>query len=140
MKREQARETVKSGEASKGVFRFRSAHESSPFAKAAWLFPLTAFTLIELLVVIVVSLIIFCPAIGAEWVDGRAVSWNCFPSTANSNLPAGLTDIVAISSGVSQNLALRKDGTVVSWGRNTNSAPALNDVVAIAAGNGQSLA
>jgi len=87
-----------------------------------------------------VSLIIFCTGIRAEWVDGRAICWNCFPSTTNADLPAGLTDIVAIASGVSQNLALRKDGTVVSWGRNTNPPPALSNVVAIAAGNGQSLA
>src|ERR1041385_1581359 len=114
MKGEQARATARAGRVSNRNIIALFTPAPPPFAKAAWQFPFTAFSLIEWWVVIALSLIIYCPGIRAEWMDGRAISWNCFPSTTNSNLPTGLTDIVAISSGVSQNLALRKDGTVVS--------------------------
>ncbi len=61
-----------------------------------------------------------------------------------SNTPSGLTDVVAISAGVSHNLALNSDGTVIAWGDNEfgqATVPAsLNDVVAIDAGGFYNLA
>lgn len=62
-----------------------------------------------------------------------------------TNVPAGLTGVVAIAAnaGSDFSLALKSDGTVVGWGYNGNGElnfPAgLNDAVAIAAGGNFSL-
>jgi hypothetical protein len=59
--------------------------------------------------------------------------------------PAGLTDVVAISAGSRQALALRSDHTVVAWGSGVaagldGTPPASwSDIVAISAGSGNSL-
>ena len=50
-----------------------------------------------------------------------------------ASVPEGLTNVIALSGGFSQNLALRADGTVVSWGR-TNIPAILSHITAIAAG------
>jgi hypothetical protein len=59
-------------------------------------------------------------------------------------VPAGLSNIVAITAGATHNLVLRADGRVVAWGNNANNktnVPAtLSNVVAIAAGANHSLA
>jgi alpha-tubulin suppressor-like RCC1 family protein len=66
--------------------------------------------------------------------DGTVVGWD------NITVPAGLTNIIAISSsaGAYYDLALKADGTVVAWGDNTwgqtNVPSDLTNVVAIAAG------
>src|SRR5437899_1318295 len=61
-----------------------------------------------------------------------------------TNLPSGLTNIVALAGGDSHTLALRANGTVVAWGDNyygqTNAPAGLANVVAIAAGYGHNLA
>ncbi|QOY89885.1 InlB B-repeat-containing protein [Paludibaculum fermentans] len=53
--------------------------------------------------------------------------------------PEGLNDAVAVATGNNFNVALKKDGTVVAWGSNSNgecNVPAgLTNVVAIAAAN-----
>ena len=75
--------------------------------------------------------------------DGTVVGWgdNGFGET---NIPAGLTNVVAIAAGNYHSLALKADGTVVGWGNNGNgeiNIPAgLTNVVAIAAGSEHSLA
>src|SRR5580692_4663079 len=51
-----------------------------------------------------------------------------------TNVPIGLTDVVAISAGDKYSLALRSDGTVVAWGNNTFVPAGLSNVVAIATG------
>ena len=60
------------------------------------------------------------------------------------NVPAGLTDVVAVAAGSSHNLVLHSNGTVTAWGYNENgecNVPAgLTDVIAIEAGSGHSLA
>lgn len=57
---------------------------------------------------------------------------------AESNVPAGLTNMVQIATGGSDDLALRADGSLVGWGLNAegeDKMPAgLTNVVAIAAG------
>jgi hypothetical protein len=57
---------------------------------------------------------------------------------AESNVPAGLTNVVQIATGGSDDLALRADGSLVGWGLNAegeDKMPAgLTNVVAIAAG------
>jgi hypothetical protein len=59
-------------------------------------------------------------------------------SLGQTNVPAGLTNAIAISAGWHFNLVLRADGTVVTWGNNnagsTNVPSGLSNVVAIAAG------
>lgn len=65
-------------------------------------------------------------------------------SSGISAVPPGLAGIVGISAGVSLSLALKANGTVVSWGRPGYSAPPvpanLSGVVALAQGYGHSLA
>jgi alpha-tubulin suppressor-like RCC1 family protein len=71
--------------------------------------------------------------------DEHVVEWG--PATP---VPASLSNIVAISAGLRHNLALKNDGTVLTWGFNPRHAldvPAqLSNVVAIAAGWDFSLA
>jgi alpha-tubulin suppressor-like RCC1 family protein len=57
-------------------------------------------------------------------------------------MPAGLTSVVAVASGVGSYRALKSDGTVVEWGSTwQGTAPAgLNGVVAITSGDQHSLA
>jgi len=61
-------------------------------------------------------------------------------NAAQQNLPNNLYDVVAVAAGYEHSVALKRDGTVVSWG-NTPPAPAgLNNVVKIAAGRYGTLA
>lgn len=77
------------------------------------------------------------------------------PDTTVTNIPAGLSNVIAIAAGDYHSLALTADGRVVSWGYYqpkslwyppyptsyaTNVPTTLSNVVAIAAGGGQSLA
>jgi alpha-tubulin suppressor-like RCC1 family protein len=61
-----------------------------------------------------------------------------------TNVPAGLSNVVAIASGDYHSLALRADGTVVAWGLNTygatNVPTDLTNAVAIGGGLWHSLA
>lgn len=61
-----------------------------------------------------------------------------------TNVPASLTDVIAVSGGDQHSLALKADGTVIAWGRNTAgqaTVPAgLTNVISIAAGMYHSLA
>jgi hypothetical protein len=63
--------------------------------------------------------------------------WN---NNGQATPPAGLTNIVAVSAGAAQSLALRADGTVVGWGFQPNVPLGLNGVAAIACGHRHSLA
>jgi alpha-tubulin suppressor-like RCC1 family protein len=89
-------------------------------------------------------------AIAAGWEhslalksDGTMVAWgrNQYGQT---NVPAGLADVIAISAGSTHNLALKADGTVVAWGDNysgqTNVPAGLSGVQGVAAGYQQSYA
>ena len=61
-----------------------------------------------------------------------------------TNVPAGLSGVTAISAGGYHSLALKDDGTVVAWGGNYNgesTVPAgLSGVTAISGGGFHSLA
>ncbi len=87
--------------------------------------------------------------------DGFAVSSNAFltipqvgalgdNSFGQLELPAGLTNLIAIAAGAFHSLALRADGAVLGWGLNESGQcepPAtLQDAIAIAAGGYHSLA
>src|SRR5207253_2553404 len=65
-------------------------------------------------------------------------------SDGQISVPGGLSNVAAIAAGSFHSLALRKNGTVVGWGRNDHgqcSVPRdLSNVIAIAAGYQHSLA
>ncbi len=71
--------------------------------------------------------------------DGTARTWGsrCYLQS-RPDVPADLTNAIAVSAGPDHNLALRSDGTVTAWGSGwegiTNVPPDLSNVVAIAAG------
>ena len=78
------------------------------------------------------------------WLEfGTTLAWgdNAYGQT---NIPAGLTNVVAIAGGGGHSLALRADGTVAAWGYNgdgrTNVPAGLTSVVAVAGGYYHSLA
>jgi len=78
------------------------------------------------------------------WLDVEILAAWGSNSDGQMNIPAGLTNVVAIAGGSYHSLALRADGTVVAWGSNssgqTNIPAGLTSVVAIAGGGGHSLA
>jgi hypothetical protein len=69
---------------------------------------------------------------------GTAVVLTPWPNVNVTNVPDGLTNIVAVAAGLDDALALRADGTVVAWGANaygiTNVPSSLSNVVAISSG------
>jgi alpha-tubulin suppressor-like RCC1 family protein len=73
--------------------------------------------------------------------DGTVLAWgdNYYNQT---DVPAGLRDVVAIAAGWYHSLALKRDGTVVSWGGSGLYAPpaGLSNVIAIAAGSFHNMA
>lgn len=75
--------------------------------------------------------------------DGTVLAWGD-NWNSQTNVPAGLTNVVQVAAGGNHSLALRADGTVVAWGANygdqINAPPTLTNAVAIAAGGEQSLA
>jgi alpha-tubulin suppressor-like RCC1 family protein len=75
--------------------------------------------------------------------DGQVIAWGINRLGGETNVPPGLSNVVAIAAGAAHSLALKEDGTVVAWGSNaagqTNVPPDLRDVVAISAGGSRSL-
>ncbi len=75
--------------------------------------------------------------------DGTVVAWGN-NADGETNVPAGLSNVVAIAAGYSHNLALKSDGTVAAWGFNgngqTNVPFGLTNIMAIAAGGYHCLA
>lgn len=73
--------------------------------------------------------------------DGTVVAWSFNDSVDSVQVPAGLSDVVAIAAtvGGSATLALKADGSIVGWGSNQNGVlevpDDLKDVVAIACSN-----
>ena len=82
----------------------------------------------------------------AEMSVAAIVTWGSFPTgdDTRTNVPPGLTNVLAVAAGYYHDLALKADGTVVGWGQNgagqTDVPPGLSNVTAIAAGAGHSLA
>ena len=73
----------------------------------------------------------------------RVAAWGD-NSSGQTNVPPGLSSVVAVAGGGEHSLALRSDGTVVAWGSDrfgqTNVPAIATNVVAIAAGWGHCLA
>jgi len=86
-------------------------------------------------------------ASAAFWPSAHAastvVAWgqNDYGET---NVPAGLTNVVAAAAGYTYSLAIRNDGTVTGWGSNSANPPGvppgLSGVIAISAGASHKLA
>jgi alpha-tubulin suppressor-like RCC1 family protein len=71
--------------------------------------------------------------------DGTVVGWNTVANSAYRNLTNGipaLTDVVAISAGWNEWLALKADGTVLRGDYLVNVATILSNVVTLAASSG----
>src|SRR5437867_717398 len=90
--------------------------------------------LVALLFISIVFMLSPC----ASRASTQVIAWgeNSYHQT---NVPAGLTDAVAISAGGGNSLALKSNGTPVQWGLITNdpgwAVPAsLTDAVAVSAG------
>ena len=77
-------------------------------------------------------------------VTGRLWAWGYDGDAGETNVPAGLSNVVAISAGYQFNLAAKSDGTVTAWGNNsfgqTNVPAGLSNVVDVEAGPYHSLA
>ena len=63
----------------------------------------------------------------------EVVGWGA-NDDGQTSVPPGLNNVVGIAGGKRHSMALRRDGTVVSWGDQTYVPAGLNSVVAIAAG------
>lgn len=74
------------------------------------------------------------PGFLALTTDGTVVQFGA-PSTA---VPTGLSNVVAISGGYGNALALKSDGTVIGWGR-VDISQQIDNVSALAAGGQYSL-
>jgi hypothetical protein len=74
---------------------------------------------------------------------GWVAAWG-YNAYGQTDVPPGLTNVVAIAAGYFQSLALKADQTVVAWGLSnlgqTSVPPGLSNVVAIAAGYYHNLA
>ncbi len=75
--------------------------------------------------------------------EANVVAWGA-DYVGQTNVPPGLSNVVAVAGAYDHSLALKNDGTAVAWGDNTfgqtNVPSGLNNVVAVAGGEYYSLA
>jgi alpha-tubulin suppressor-like RCC1 family protein len=73
--------------------------------------------------------------------DGTVIQWG---NDSVGNVPAGLSNVVAVAAGGTHSVALKADGTVVAWGENyydqLDIPAGLTNVKAIVAAESQTLA
>ena len=85
-------------------------------------------------------------SIPPAYAAGEITAWgdNSYGQNGQTNVPSGLSNVVAIAAGDAYSLALRADGTIAAWGYNgsgqTKVPSGLSNVVAVAAGDAYSLA
>jgi formylglycine-generating enzyme required for sulfatase activity len=69
--------------------------------------------------------------------DGTVIAWGN-NSYGQTNIPAGLSNVIQVDAGRNYSIALKSDGTVVAWGDNssgeTSIPTGLSNVVQVAAG------
>lgn len=89
--------------------------------------------------IVAISLGGFYSSILGIRTDGTVVGWgdNRYGQT---DVPAGLSQVVALAVGWTHSLAVRADGTVVAWGSNVPVPAELTQVVAVSAGRYHNLA
>lgn len=94
---------------------------------------------------IAVAILLAAGSSGVQAITpGRVVAWGD-NTNGETNVPAGLSDVIAISAGNTLGLALKNDGTVVAWGCSPcggqlNIPVGLSGVTAVSAGAGYALA
>jgi alpha-tubulin suppressor-like RCC1 family protein len=75
--------------------------------------------------------------------NGAVVAWGD-DTGGQSDVPAGLSNVMAVAAGGKNSVAVKSDGTVVAWGENNfgqlNIPIGLNNVTAVAAGWGDIIA
>ncbi len=77
----------------------------------------------------------FCTTGSAQ----NVIAWGS-NSQGQTNVPPSATNVIAVAAGWYHSLALRDDGTIVSWGAISNAPDEATNVVAIAAGASNNLA
>jgi len=95
----------------------------------------------------VYPIIILCavtsPALGVDFLPGTVTTWG-LNDVHQRDVPADLTNVMAIAAGFRHSVGLRGDGTVVAWGASddgeTRVPPYLTNVVALAVGGLHNLA
>jgi alpha-tubulin suppressor-like RCC1 family protein len=87
--------------------------------------------------------VVALPSLATVWqghaAPGTVVAWGD-DSYGQTNVPVGLTNVVAISADYRNSLALNADGSVTGWGLVASVPCGLSNVVAIAAGSYHALA
>lgn len=90
-----------------------------------------------------VALILGQTLSGSAQSPQTLVGWGANDSL-QTQIPAGLTNVIALAAGESHSLALRSDGTVAAWGFNVSGQATvptnLANVIAIAGGGSYSMA
>ncbi|NOS72116.1 MAG: hypothetical protein HOP33_19595 [Verrucomicrobia bacterium] len=81
-------------------------------------------------------LVLLCVPLACR-ANSQVVTWGSTNSFGLGNVPANLTNVVALAAGDSHSVALKADGKVVVWGSNgagqTNVPAAASNIVAVAA-------
>ena len=70
--------------------------------------------------------------------DGTIVAWG-YDGFGETDVPPGLSNVIAVAAGGLYAMALQSNGTIVAWG-DGNSPQGLSNVIAIAIGGGFNLA
>jgi len=111
---------------------------------------LVAISIAAVLLLVLLACSVDAQQLAGAAVEEQAPSQTVAPAAATpTNLtvvnwgqspPSNLEDVVAVAAGYEHSVALKRDGTVVSWGKTPPTPAGLNNVVAIAAGRYGTLA